>query len=285
MKNLRLITPSAACALGAALLVTTALQSMPAEALSRGVKAGSQKVASGQISARSKQPTGTIAKPTRAPIPAATGLNPVKLPGGGNQGAVAAAKPTLPSIPPLSGQTITGTVSFPGSVKQPPATGSINPGSYPGGVIGTTPTHGNRPTIIVAGPIKPGTYPGGVSTYPGGVSTTPTHGSIPPGTGQTNPGNYPHTPPIYPGTPPIYPGGGTVPTPTPIPVPIPTGSSPSPNPGYGSGTSYTHQHGQVRAYAGVGAVGYAPCWWLKSNYDKTGSAYWLKRYRVCLSQY
>jgi hypothetical protein len=279
MTNSRLITPSAACALGAAMLVTTALQSMPAEALSRGAKAGSQKVASGQISARQsqlagKQTKGTIAKPTRAPIPAATGqFNPVNFPGGGSQGAVGAVKPTRPLIPPVAGQIIPGPVNFPGSVNRPPVivAGPINPGNYPGGVnrppvIGTTPTHG--PVPPVTGPINPGTYPGGGNRPPVIIA------------GPINPGNYPGG-----GTPPI--STVPVPIPTPIPIPIPTGSGPSPNPGHGIGTSYTHGHGQLGTYADIGAGGgdYAPCRLFKSNYDRTGNAYWLKRYRVCLWQH
>jgi hypothetical protein len=73
--------------------------------------------------------------------------------------------------------------------------------------------------------------------------------------------------------------------PTPTPIPVPTGSSP--NPGYGTGTSYTHQHGQHGVYAeiGAGGGGYDQCAWFKSNYDRTGNAYWLNRYRVCLWQH
>jgi hypothetical protein len=78
-----------------------------------------------------------------------------------------------------------------------------------------------------------------------------------------------------------------VPIPTPVPIPVPTGSSPSPNPGYGNGTSYTHQRGQYGVYADIGADGggHEPCWLFKSNYDRTGNAYWLNRYRVCLWQH
>ena len=42
-----------------------------------------------------------------------------------------------------------------------------------------------------------------------------------------------------------------------------------------------------RVYADVGASGgdYGPCWLFKSNYDRTGSAYWLNKYRVCIWQH
>jgi hypothetical protein len=75
-----------------------------------------------------------------------------------------------------------------------------------------------------------------------------------------------------------------VPIPTPLPVPIPTGSNH--NPGYGTGTSSTHQYGQHGVYADIGAGGesYESCRVFKSNYDRTGNAYWLNRYRVCLWQ-
>jgi hypothetical protein len=83
-----------------------------------------------------------------------------------------------------------------------------------------------------------------------------------------------------------------VPIPTPIPVPIPTGSSPSSNPGYGTRTSNTqthttHGYGQRGVYADIGAGGesYESCRLFKSNYDRTGNAYWLNRYRVCLWRY
>jgi hypothetical protein len=87
----------------------------------------------------------------------------------------------------------------------------------------------------------------------------------------SNPGYYP------PGNPP-----STVPIPT---IPVPTGTSPTPNPGYGTG--YAYRRGQFRGYADVGVAGdaYAPCWWLRSNYDRTGNVYWLNGYMVCLSQH
>jgi hypothetical protein len=105
-------------------------------------------------------------------------------------------------------------------------------------------------------------------TRPNPAPIPPVIGSIP------NPGNYPGS-----STPPI----STLPSPSPIPVPIPTGSTS--HPGYGTGyTHYTQGHGQFGVYADIGAGGgdYAPCRVFKGNYDRTGSPYWLNRYRVCL---
>jgi hypothetical protein len=185
---------------------------------------------------------------TPTPLPPAIGtINPGNFPGG--------------SRPPVI-------VATPTPI--PPATAPINPGNYPGGsrppVIVATPT----PIPPVTVPINPGYYPGG--SRPPVIVATPV--PIPPVTGSfPNPGNYPGTPPI-----------STVPIPTPIPVPIPTGSGH--NPGYGTGTSSTHQYGQHGVYADIGAGGesYESCRVFKSNYDRTGNAYWLNRYRVCLWQ-
>jgi len=186
--------------------------------------------------------------------------------------------PIQPSNPPIANNPgklppiLSGT---PTSTPVPPATGPINPGNLPGSrppVITATPAPTSTPPAT--GPINPGNLPG---SRPPVLTPTPTPAPIPPVTGPINPGNYPggSIPPILSGTP----------TPAPIPVPVPNGSSPSPNPGYGTG--YAHRYGQFRVYADVGAVGdgYAPCRWLRSNYDRTGNVYWLNRYNVCLWQH
>ena len=278
MTNLRLLTPSAACALGAALLVTTALQSTPAEArenasghTARVIKpavkqphgekrpAEKQPLNPGQqpsVTTQASFPTGPIATSASNPGPRATSTSATSS-SGIKQPPIITATPT--SIPSVTGSVATSSSSSSNAgggklppvitatpVPIPPVTGPINPGNYPGGT---------RPPVIVATPIP-----------------------IPPVTGPINPGYYPggSRPPVIVATP--------VPIPTPIPVPIPTGSSH--NPGYGTGTSTTHQYGQHGVYADIGAGGgdYESCRVFKSNYDRTGNAYWLNRYRVCLWQ-
>src|SRR5262249_13004618 len=140
----------------------------------------------------------------------------------------------------------------PGGSKTPPVTtGPINPGDLPG----------SKPPVLT--PNLPQTHTGGTLPSTGNPNRNP----IPPA---TNPGNYPggRIPPILSGTP--------------VPMPAPSGASPSPNPGYGTG--YARRYGQFRVYADVGVAGdsYAPCWWLRANYDRTGNVYWLNRYKVCL---
>lgn len=317
MTNSRLITRSA-CALGAVLLATTALQSTPADA--RGKASGHTgssaritthkgfltthkgfrivKETPGQLHSRvrgSDRPgsgggtnggfkipdtgpgdkTWVHAGPfhpgpthTQAPIPPITGpvgpLNPGKFPGtgpnvpdypGGSKPPIFTGTPTKAPIPPITGPV-----------------GPLNPGSKPP-ILSGTPTQAPIPPIT--GPINPSNFPGGNKTPPI-LSGTPTRAPIPPITGPINPGNYPITPPI-----------STLPTPTPTPVPVPTGSSPSPTLPPETGTSYTHRYGPVGVYAGVGAVGdgYASCQWFKDNYDRTGSLYWLNRYKICLWQH
>ena len=348
MKDIRLFTTSAACALGAAMLVTTALQSTPAEAREKGsghtdsahvkVKQGHavppgfhggkqpHAVPSGfhgggkQVTSSVGGTRATSSNGTKQPGDGAS-FTPVGLPGGikaadfqsggtkatssGNGGS----RPTLGNggdlIPvPIQSQSgsIKATSSQSGGTKatssssgqggtiqvQPQSGGKLPPISAtpttpaPNPPLSTSSNNsggGKLPPVITATPtsIPPATGPIIASNFPGGVRppvivATPIPTPIPPATGPINPGNYPGTPPI-----------STVPTPTPIPVPIPTGSSPNP----GHGTGYTHQPGQHGVYAeiGAGGGGYDQCAWFKSNYDRTGNAYWLNRYRVCLWQH
>jgi hypothetical protein len=252
MTNSRLITRSA-CALGAAILATTALQSTPAQA--RG-KAGGHTSSSAHVTTHkgfriAKETTGqlharAIPRGSRPPFdPGHIQFDPGNNSGGGKQvsvdpwtkpNGVSGGGPGLPTAPippiPLGGN------------KTPPIlSGTPTPAPTP------LPPGGNKTPPILSG------------------TPTPAPTPLPPG------GNK--TPPILSGTP----------TPAPIPIPIPSGSSPSP--GYGTGTTYTHQYGQVGVYAdtGTGGGGYEPCLLFKSNYDRTGNVYWLNRYRICLSQH
>jgi hypothetical protein len=315
MKDLKLFTTSAACALGAAMLVTTALQSTPAEAREKanghtareiqraeGKPHGENKHPERQPQPAEKQPHGekqpaekqplpnqlsvTIAKLTQAPIPSATsaansqsGGTKATSSSSGNGGS----RPTLGNggdlIPvPIQSQSggIKATNSQSGGIK---ATSSS---SGNGGTIPVQPQSGGRPPpVITATPTTQAPNPplSTSSNNSGGGKLPPvitaTPAPIPPTTVPINPGNYPGG-----SIPPI----STVPIPTPIPVPIPTGSTS--NPGYGTGTTYTHQYGQHGVYADIGAGGgdYGPCLLFKSNYDRTGNVYWLNRYRVCLWQ-
>ena len=43
--------------------------------------------------------------------------------------------------------------------------------------------------------------------------------------------------------------------------------------------------GLFRVFQPKGWGGYDQCAWFKSNYDRTGNAYWLNRYKVCLWQH
>jgi hypothetical protein len=254
MTNTRLIT-TAACALGAAILAATVLQSTPAEA--RG-KAGGHTASSAHLNTHKRfqiakvrmgQVPGVKAIPpgNRPPFdPGHIQFDPGNNPGGSKTPPVITGNPTRTPIPPVTGGNLPSTGNPNRTPIPPVTTGPINPGDLPG----------SRPPVLTPNPTR-----------------TP----IPPVTGPTNPGNYPggSIPPILSGTP----------TPAPIPVPIPTGSSPSPNPGYGTG--YARRYGQFRVYADIGVAGdaYAPCWWLRANYDRTGNVYWLNRYKVCLWQH
>jgi len=327
MTNLRLLTPSAAFALGAALLVTTALHSTPAEAQSRAVKTGGHKADSAlkpsgkQPSSGTKQPGGGLI-PVGSSIPLTpTGGIKATSSGGGKNAANSSSTtqsggggliPVGSSIPltPTGGIKATSSGGGKNATSSSSTTQSGGGGLTPVGSssIPLTPTGGKQPPVItgtstlippiiasnfpgggkqppvitgtpipvpippVTGPINPGNYPGG--SRPPVIVATPIPVPIPPTTGSLpNPGNYPGTPPI-----------STVPIPTPIPVPIPTGSSH--NPGYGTGIGNAHQYGQHGVYADIGAGGesYEACRLFKSNYDRTGNAYWLNRYRVCLWQ-
>jgi hypothetical protein len=274
MTNSRLITRSA-CALGAAILATTALQSTPAQA--RG-KAGGHTSSSAHVTTHkgfriAKETTGqlharAIPRGSRPPFdPGHIQFDPGNNSGGGKQvsvdpwtkpNGVSGGGPGLPTAPippiPLGGN------------KTPPIlSGTPTPAPTP------LPPGGNKTPPILSGTPTPAPTPlppGGNKTPPILSGTpTPAPTPLPPG------GNK--TPPILSGTP----------TPAPIPIPIPSGSSPSP--GYGTGTTYTHQYGQVGVYAdtGTGGGGYEPCLLFKSNYDRTGNVYWLNRYRICLSQH
>jgi hypothetical protein len=305
MTNFRLITRSA-CALSAAILATTALQSTPAEATSRAVKAGghtsssahaavkqAHAVPSGshggkQAHAVSSQPDGGKQVTGSKQLPefgrVSGGSRPeVNRPKSTNDGSTTGGGFKIPGSNPGGDRDSVNVstnnpfgkpiLAIPAPI--PPATGPINPGNFPGGnktppVTTATPTPGPIPPVT--GPINPGNLPG---SRPPVLTPTPTPAPIPPVTGPINPGNYPGS-----SIPPILSG-----TPTPAPIPVPTGSSPSPNPGYGTG--YAHRYGHFRVYADVGAVGdgYAPCWWLRDNYDRTGNVYWLNRYKVCLWQH
>jgi hypothetical protein len=247
------------------MLATTALQSTPAEA--RVQARGHTRVSAHSVAHKDSFRISKELPGQQGPTPGGGGGkqvdegSPWSKPGDGGRPVPPGGIPSGPRIPADGGG------------KQPPTTGPINPGNLPGSRPPTQtpipPVTGNNPGGNNTNPGK--TYPGGTGPqnpdYPGGNPG----GSRPPIlTG--NPTRVPLPPITSGGTPPI----STVPTPT----PIPTGSSPSPN----SGTVYTHQYGQVGVYADVGA-GYAPCQWFKSNYDRTGNAYWLNRYRVCLWQH
>jgi hypothetical protein len=150
--------------------------------------------------------------------------------------------------------------SIPGGGGKPTTTGPINPGNLPGNKpTEQTPT----PPVVVGtnpGPIPPVLNPGNI---PG---TKPPPGPKPVPPPETN--NYPgNRPPILTGTP----------TRAPIPPVISGGGL---SPGNRIGTTYG-----VYAEIGASGDGYAPCRWLKSNYDRTGSVYWFNRYRVCLWQH
>jgi hypothetical protein len=247
MTNMSLVTRSA-CALGAAMLVTTALQSASAEArvhASGHTRASAHSVAHKVSSRVSQQLPGQHSQTGGGGGGGGGNETPQSKPGDGGRPVPPGGIPSGPRIPSSGGGK--------------PTTGPINPGNLPGNKpTEQTPT----PPVVTGsnpGPIPPVLNPGNI---PG---TKPTPGPKPVPPPETN--NYPggNRPPIITGTP----------TRVPVP-PVIRGSMPPISIGNGISTTYG-------VYADVGA-GYGPCQWFKSNYDRTGSVYWFNRYRVCLWQ-
>jgi hypothetical protein len=280
MTTSRLITRSA-CALGAAILATTALQSTPADA--RAHASGRARVSAHSVGHK-------VSSRISQELPGQHSLSS----GGGGGGGTPQSKPgdggrpVPPGGIPGNGPRIPaggGGKQFPTTGL--PTTGPINPGSLPGNrPTEQTPT----PPVVTGSNNNPGPIPPVLNPKVPGTKQPPGPKPVPPPGSNTGPNfpDYPggNRPPILTGTPtraPIPPitSGGTPPTST-MPSPIPSGSSPSP--GYGTGATYTHQYSQGGVYADVGAGGesYEPCQWFKSNYDVTGNVYWLRRYRICL---
>jgi hypothetical protein len=258
MTNSRLITRSA-CAFGAAILATTALQSTPAEARAHAsghTRASAHSVAN-KVSSRVSQELPGQHNPTPGGGGGGGGGNesPQSKPADGGRPVPPGGIPSGPRIPSSGGGK-----QFPTTGN--PTTGPINPGNLPGNKpTEQTPT----PPVVTGsnpGPIPPVLNPGNV---PG---TKPPPGPKPVPPPETNYPKYPggNRPPILTGTP----------TRAPIP-PVIRGGTPSISTGNGIGTTYG-------VYAEAGGDGYAPCRWFKSNYDRTGSVYWFNRYRICLWQ-
>jgi len=249
MKDLRLFTTSAACALGAAILATTALQSTPAEA--RAHASGGHTRASAHSGAHKVSSRISQELPGQHTQTGGGGG------GGGKQAEVPQSKPHDGGRP-------------------------VPPGGIPSGTSIPTGGGGKQPKDPNSTPpvLDPGTHPGGTKTFPGGTKTS-NPGPIPP---VLNPGNVPGTKPP-PGPKPVpppetnnYPGNRPpILTGTPTRVPIPPVISGGTPPISTIGTTYG-------VYAEIGD-GYAPCRWFKSNYDRTRSLYWFNRYRICLWQH
>jgi hypothetical protein len=265
MTNLRLITRSA-CALGAAILATTALQSTPAEAR---VHAGGHTRASAhsvghKVSSRISKELPGQNSPTGGGGGGGGGNDsPQSKPHDGGRPVPPGGIPSGPTIPaggggkqiPTGGGKQTQTTGI-------PTTGPINPGSLPGyKPTEQTPT---PPPVVTSnpGPIPPVLNPGNVP----GTKQTPGPKPVPPPGSNAGGGGY--RPPVI----------GTNRTPPRAPIPPVIA-----NPSYGTGATSTQGHG---VYADIGADGgdYDACRLFKSNYDRTGNAYWLNRYRVCLWQ-
>jgi hypothetical protein len=281
MTTSRLITRSA-CALGAAMLATTALHGAPAQARGHsGGHIGSSAHITTHKGFLTTHKGFRIAKETTGQHGPVSGGRK-QLGGGGiftkpnGMSEGSGARPIPPgSRPPFDPGHIQFDPNSGGSKTPPILSGTATPSPIPPASRPTSTGNlpGSKPPVIII------TNPPPIPPVVGNPTRTPT----PPTTGPINPGNYPGGGPINPD----YPGGSRPPiltgTPTPVPVPIPTGSSP----GYGSGPTYTHQYGQVGVYADIGAGGdsYEPCQWFKSNYDRTGNIYWFRRYRICLWQH
>jgi hypothetical protein len=254
MKDLRLFTTSAACALGAAILATTALQSTPAEA--RGHAGGHTRASA---HSGSHKVSSRISQELPGQHSQTSGVG-----GGGGGGG---KHVEVPQTKPHDG----GRPVPPGGIPSGPSTPTGGGGKLPKDQTQSPPV------------LDPGTHPGGTKTFPDGGPKNP--GPIPPVvTGPKNPGPIP--PVLTPGN--VPPGPKPVPPPETNSPPILTGTptrAPIPPLISGSGSSPGNRIGTTySAYADVGA-GYAPCQWFKTNYDRTGSAYWFNRYRICLWQH
>jgi hypothetical protein len=250
---------TSACALGAAILATSVLQSRPAEAARHGAKAGHMRA---HIVARKSTRIASLGAQSHARFHSGPP------PGSHAKASTQGGDHVEPNVPTGDKGAGTNTGSGTGGGKTPPI--SATPTSNPN-LPGNTGGGGGKVPPISATPSPNPNLPG----------TTGGGGNKPP---WANPTPSPN--PNLPGTT----GGGNQPpwaNPTPSPNPnLPTAGTygGGTKTGGGSGTSTTYVYRQSGVYVGLGGDGggYDPCWWFKRKYDNTGNVYWLNRYRHCL---
>jgi hypothetical protein len=146
------------------------------------------------------------------------------------------------------------------------------------------------PAVVSREPLPPGTYDPGKLPWDKGPKLPPVvkGDPLPPGTydpGKLPPGNGPKLPPVVESEPlppgKLPPGGKTPPPSDPTvvikgPVVVPPPPPPTRGPSKGD-------LGTIPVNAPDGTESCDRCAWLKANYDQSGLARWLDRYRLCLT--